>query len=266
MALISEYRQETKDLVKNVLDWFVDAGIYLDRMTLSNLAKNSQVIAKFLKNTYDYFIVFLEWLQEEIEKRKTNDKKVLEIVDHFNQITKNLVSLRQEVLNLIPNLKKIEMEIPGERKMIEDQKNFQAAKRELKVSYTKLDYLLEEDKLKEYLKEIEERLFAPELLLPKLRGFSRSIAFFIGDAFEEVQKQQLLAAIELYLKELAKLSESVAQELSSLLLDIRGELQIWKNVHKNVKKMTAENYPQLRAQLLKLLQDDEKMYEEIEAA
>ena len=164
------------------------------------------------------------------------------------------------------NHKKKEMEIPGERKRIEDEKKFQLAKKQLKDKYTKLDYLLEKETLQDYFEKIGEHLFEPELMLPDLRSFAFSIAFYLDNSYAELKTQERLAEIELYLTELTKLSNSVSQELSAVLLNLRGEIRIWKNVYKNIRNITAENYLQMREQLLKLLQDDEQIYKGIEAA
>lgn len=265
MVDIRQHQAYSQHLVDDITHSFLEAGILLDRMTLANIAKNTKMVAESITETYSQFVNFYNWLQREAARRDSKDKKVMEILSYLQKIAKNLLLLRQEVIALIPNLKKKEMEVPGERKRIEDEKNFQAAKKALKNKYTELDYLLEKEQLSGYLKEVEESLFVSESLLPYLRELSGAIKYHIKDNFAQVRQEDLLAEIDIYLTELAKLSKTIAAR-NSLLPNLLGEIQIWKNVYKNIKKMNAQNYYPMKTQLFKLIKDDEQIYRSIEAA
>ena len=109
-------------------------------------------------------------------------------------------------------------------------------------------------------------MFQPELQLPHLRKFLGSIAAKIRKSYSEVNKEKLTAEIQLYLRELNKLSDIVSQEFDDISINIQGEMGIWKNVLRNLRTMNAQNYDDLVAQLLVLLHDDDKIYKQIEAA
>jgi len=280
MVFITVYELRCRYLIKEIPHSLLQAGIYLDRMTLVNIVTNVRIISEYSRKAHQEISIFLGWLQEEVEKRKVKDRKVRQILDNLDKVTTLLVIFLKELHDLIPDLKKKEMEwisMPGdvakegieiqkERIKEEDEKNFQIAKKVLKKRYNNIDQELEKGILHSYFKEIKERLFAPELMLQDLKSVSYSIASHLDDSYADVKQEQLLANIELYIKNLFKLSKIVSQELSSLLLDLRSEIVIWENVYKNMKKMNADNYLQLRAQLLKLLKDDTGIYQQIEAA
>ncbi|MDP3698622.1 MAG: hypothetical protein Q8R47_03470 [Nanoarchaeota archaeon] len=266
MVYLKVYEKDSKDAADKVYSSFIQAGIYLDRMTLSNLVENAKAIRNYLNETYAYFMTFCRWWEDEVEKRKTKDKQVLAAINSFRKTGEQILLLQKKVLDTISELKKKSMEIPGERKRIEDEKNFQAAKKLLKQQYNKLDDVLEENHLLEQYQEVGKELFQPELQLPDLRKFLASIQSKIGKSYQEVKKQELLAEIQLYLQELNKLSKAVSQEFDDILVNILGEIGIWKNVLRNLKDLNPKNYDQMAAQLLVLLHDDDKIYKEIEAA
>ncbi len=266
MVYINKYIENSVDTAKEVSHSFLQAGIYLDRMTLANLISNVKVIDKYLNETYAHFMAFYGWWQGEAKKRKTKDQNVLGIIGSFGRIGERILLLQKNVLDIIPELKKKEMEIAGERKRIEDEKNFQAAKKALKKKYNVLDNYLEKDNLLELYQKLGEAMFQPELQLPHLRKFLGSIAAKIRKSYSEVNKEKLTAEIQLYLRELNKLSDIVSQEFDDISINIQGEMGIWKNVLRNLKDLNPQNYDQMTAQLLVLLHDDDKIYKQIEAA
>ena len=235
-------------------------------MTLSNLIENVKAIRDNLNETYAHLMTFSAWWQDEVQKRKTKDKKVLAAIDGFRKTGEMILLLQKNVLDIIPELKKKEMEVPGERKRIEDEKNFQAAKKSLKQRYNQLDDVLEQDHLLEQFQELGEELFQPELMLPDLRKFQKSIAVITRKPYSQANKEKLLAEIQLYIRELTYLREAVSQEFDDILINIQGETGIWKNVLRNLKDLNPHNYDQMVAQLLGLLHDDDKIYKQIEAA
>jgi len=266
MVSLKVYEKDSKKTADEVSHSFLQAGIYLDRMTLSNLVENAKVIRNYLNETYAYFMTFYKWWRDEVEKRKTKDKQVLATIDGFRKTGEELLLLQKKVLDTISELKKKAMEIPGERKRIEDEKNFQAAKKILKQQYNKLDQVLEENHLLGQYQELGKELFQPELQLPDLRKFLNSLAAKTRKPYNEANKEELLAEIQLYIRELTELSKVVSQEFDTILIDILGELGIWKNVLRNLKGLNAQNYNQMLAQLLVLLHDDDNIYKQIEAA
>ena len=272
MELVKNFKKEGKRTLQELHHDWLQAGIFLDSMTTSNISKNTKTINYYLEKFIDRSVTFIQFLDENIKKRKVENTIIKEIILFFKETTGKVEKFRRKVNKLIPTLQKKEIEIPGERKKIEDQKNFLSARQELKDNYTKIDYLLEKESLKEDIKKLE-KIFSSEhveekinikSLTDKLQRVSRVILYNSGDSFSTLDKRNTLAQVDLRIKSLGNLSKKMTDQNS--IQDIEEEIESWKYLRKDLKNVSSETYPVVKSQLLKLIDSDNKLFERIEAA
>ncbi|MFH1828351.1 MAG: hypothetical protein ABH824_03755 [Nanoarchaeota archaeon] len=249
MASKEEYKDLKNYLRRDLNEDLLRVGLIIDKTQLKSLKEDLDNIKIFLEKIYGKLKNFADAFSKEIKSRKIESSYVKKLNIYVLELAKSIYDFRKSLnLSLWP----------------QNEKEFKIVKKNLTNSYNQIEELFEQKELDKDLKMIEKNLFtAEEIIISNLRHLFKELLSYLGDSFEELKKRPLMAVIQLYIKSLDKLKESGVKE--DIKQKIEGEIDGWNEIILKVHLLKGSEFAGFVNDLEVLWNDDEEIFEVIEA-